>query len=285
MCQTFYENAVQRSLFDAEGKSILSCGTIQRERHDPICENLSFAYYGSLLLLEGRGVYIDASGKEIPLSPGCFIQRLPGVMHSTVVESGSHWREFYICFDRDTYLNLKVLGILSDDPVLYPGLDPQIIQQCYAFQNTLAKASQEQLPYLLLEAQRLVIRLHELHKNQHTNPSVRMQMHSARYLLQTHLHSGKDAVYQVAQQLGVGYESFRKLFRAEYGIAPYSYLCQLRILHAKQLLIETPLPIAEVSFAIGYEDCSTFSRQFKKATGITPMQFRQIYGQDVHFPA
>jgi len=49
------------------------------------------------------------------------------------------------------------------------------------------------------------------------------------------------------------------------------------ILEAKRMLIHTNMNIVEISLDLGYTDNSYFSRIFKKAAGVTALQFRENY--------
>ncbi len=48
------------------------------------------------------------------------------------------------------------------------------------------------------------------------------------------------------------------------------------ILEIKRMLIDKQLAVNEVAFAVGYEDYSYFSRFFKKQTGMSPTEFRNV---------
>jgi len=48
------------------------------------------------------------------------------------------------------------------------------------------------------------------------------------------------------------------------------------ILEIKRMLIDKQLSINEIAFAVGYEDYSYFSRFFKKQTGLSPTEFRNL---------
>src|SRR5699024_12883156 len=50
--------------------------------------------FRSLLLLSGEGTYIDKDGKSTRIYPGCFIQRIPYVRHSTITKEDGKWLEF-----------------------------------------------------------------------------------------------------------------------------------------------------------------------------------------------
>ncbi len=62
--------------------------------------------------------------------------------------------------------------------------------------------------------------------------------------------------------------SFRKIV----GIPPYSYLIQIRIQYAKQLITQGK-SIIDVALETGFFDQSHFTRHFKGFTGITPKQY------------
>lgn len=53
------------------------------------------------------------------------------------------------------------------------------------------------------------------------------------------------------------------------------YLREIRISHAKELLLDSHLPITEVAMQSGYNDPSQFIAIFKKETGMTPRRFRE----------
>lgn len=48
-----------------------------------------------------------------------------------------------------------------------------------------------------------------------------------------------------------------------------------KLIEAKNLLITTDRPIAEIGFELGYEENSYFTRVFRKNTGQTPTEFRE----------
>lgn len=83
-------------------------------------------------------------------------------------------------------------------------------------------------------------------------------------------------VEEVAREccMSVGY--FAHLFRKSVGMSPYTYLTQLRLEKAKELLTYTDNPIGAVGKAIGYDDQNYFSRFFKKQMGVAPSEYRKI---------
>ena len=78
---------------------------------------------------------------------------------------------------------------------------------------------------------------------------------------------------------GVNYSVFKQAM----GQTISSYLSQQRLLHAQELLQDISIPIKDVCARSGYEDPHYFARSFKKQTGMTPSEYRNLYSsRDLH---
>ncbi len=76
-----------------------------------------------------------------------------------------------------------------------------------------------------------------------------------------HLHESTHYVSQVINQ--------------SFGASFYELMNRYRIEAAKQLLVEKPqLPVLEVALEVGFNSKSPFNMAFKKATGVTPREYR-----------
>lgn len=83
---------------------------------------------------------------------------------------------------------------------------------------------------------------------------------------------------EVSAATGFSVNYFSTLFKKETGEGFAKYLARVRIEAAKGLLRETQLPVAEVCRQVGYGDIKHFTRTFRTETGITPGEFRKLYG-------
>ena len=78
----------------------------------------------------------------------------------------------------------------------------------------------------------------------------------------------------LADELGISASYFSALFPKEMGVGFHEYLTRVRIEEAKQLLTATDYPINQIAVTVGYADQSSFTKAFKRVTGITPYQLR-----------
>lgn len=68
---------------------------------------------------------------------------------------------------------------------------------------------------------------------------------------------------------------FRKLFTLVTGMSPITYLHNLRITKAKEMLCSDYSSISEIAYSLGYADIYDFSRTFKKYAGVSPTHFQK----------
>ena len=81
------------------------------------------------------------------------------------------------------------------------------------------------------------------------------------------------SVAEMAAHVHLSESRFRHLFHQRTGLAPMEYLIQLRLSHARRLMAETALSIAEIARAVGYEDPFYFSRLFRQKMARRPRSF------------
>ncbi|MCG8616065.1 MAG: helix-turn-helix domain-containing protein [Desulfobacterales bacterium] len=76
---------------------------------------------------------------------------------------------------------------------------------------------------------------------------------------------------------GLTERTFARRFRRATGDTPMEYLQQLRIGRARTLLETTGDPVDTITWAVGYEDVSSFRRLFKRMTGMSPTAYRRKF--------
>lgn len=82
------------------------------------------------------------------------------------------------------------------------------------------------------------------------------------------------SLQEIAQSLNLSESRLRHLFKSQTGLSPMQYLKEQRMQKARQLLETTFLNVKEVMINVGAKDTSHFIRDFKKAFGLSPSQYR-----------
>ncbi|MCF2671520.1 MAG: helix-turn-helix domain-containing protein [Butyricicoccus sp.] len=81
----------------------------------------------------------------------------------------------------------------------------------------------------------------------------------------------------LAEEFHLNAQYISQLFKNEIGVGFLAYLTNIRMEHAKKLLLSTSLSIAEVAERSGYGDYRVFTKAFKKSEGVTPSQYRRDF--------
>lgn len=70
---------------------------------------------------------------------------------------------------------------------------------------------------------------------------------------------------------------FSRLYKEETGTNFITRLIEIRIERAKNYLLESDIPIKDLSARVGYNDSNYFSKLFKKNTGYTPTEYKECF--------
>jgi AraC-like DNA-binding protein len=95
------------------------------------------------------------------------------------------------------------------------------------------------------------------------------------------IHTGFERPWTVgslASLAGMSRSAFALRFKDRVGLAPLEYLARWRMFRAGALLREGTRTIAAIAHAVGYESEASFTKAFKRATGLSPGLFRRADG-------
>jgi len=123
---------------------------------------------------------------------------------------------------------------------------------------------------LLLDAVNKGISLRDKETLQESN----MVQDAILYMNHNYCNSGLT-MSSLAEHLQISGTTLSLEFQREMGIKPSEFLSNLRMEKAKELLRDTDLRIKDICIAVGYDDDYSFSRVFKKYTGMTASQYRE----------
>jgi len=97
--------------------------------------------------------------------------------------------------------------------------------------------------------------------------------------LYEHLSDPDFSISAEIRRLGYNEDYFRRCFREETGQTPLAYLTALKMETAQKLLRQKMFQSVEaVARQCGYSDSFYFSKIFKKHAGLSPREYRRLYG-------
>ena len=84
-----------------------------------------------------------------------------------------------------------------------------------------------------------------------------------------------NGLTHVAAQLKVTDRHLRRVFEAQFGVAPVAFAQTQRLLLAKRLLTDTTMPATEIAFASGFQSLRRFNALFKQRYRLSPSDLRK----------
>jgi YesN/AraC family two-component response regulator len=167
----------------------------------------------------------------------------------------------------------------------YPGVCCVIVSGYSDFEYMKAAIQNSAVDYLLKpvnteELGRLLQRLEAalLAREQQMAPRRESDAASLAESVRVYLQENYDRqvdLSALAESLGVSAPYLSKLFHEQTGTSTMRYLTDLRMSRARKLLADSGLTVREIAVRVGYPDPFHFSRSFKNAVGVSPVQFRE----------
>lgn len=234
--------------------------------------------YQLLYITEGEGIFNSAHAKDIPLKAGDLFLLFPGEWHTYHPTGKNGWKSYWIGFKGKNVDDRVKAGFLSvDKPIYHVGFSADIIR----LYEEAYKRAQEEAPYsqqiLAGIVNHLVGLMYALERSiELSKDHTRVDMINLGRLRIRESLEADLTIQQIAEDLGVSYSNFRKLFKEFTGISPALYQQDLRLQRAKELLATTTLSIKEIAYRLRFESPDYFSSKFKIKTGKKPSEFRNM---------
>lgn len=232
--------------------------------------------YQLLYVVEGSGVFNSDHYTDKPLREGDLFLLFPGEWHSYHPSPNTGWKCYWIGFEGHNMDDRVKAGFLSPvKPIYHVGYSSRVV----SLYNSARQAADEEAAYtqqllagivnnligLMYSLERNLV----LSRNQAHVDMVQRAQGRIRESLESSL-----TIQQIAEELGVSYSNFRKLFKEFTGLSPASYQQELRLMRAKELLSTTEMSIKEIAYQLNFESPDYFSAKFKLKTGRRPSELR-----------
>jgi AraC-like DNA-binding protein len=223
----------------------------------------------------GRGNFESAGNICLPIESGSVFLLFPGVWHRYQPDDKTGWHEFWIGFDGEIARNWqKNKFISSSQPVIKINSEDTVLATFSRIIQAV-RANRPALQQILVGAAANLMGL--IYSAQQTP---QLAEHSASNVIEQAIgrmetDSGVALdMEKLSQDFGVSYSWFRSAFASHTGLAPHQYLLEMRLLRARNLLVQSKISIKEIARQTGFQDEHYFSRLFRQKMKITPSQWR-----------
>jgi AraC family transcriptional regulator len=92
--------------------------------------------------------------------------------------------------------------------------------------------------------------------------------------IQVHL-AEEISLTALAKIVDLSLYHFARAFKQSFGAPPHRYHMACRMDRARSLLQRPELSVTQIGIQIGFRETSSFTRAFRKFTGLTPTEYRR----------
>ncbi len=244
------------------GKSICDQSFYIERENSPI---MSLEY-----IVEGEGV-LEINGQTLYPSACDVFLLTQGSRHRYFTQKENAWRKYFVSFKGPLANKLREL-YLPLNTYLFKNCDlKENFENIFniAFDNS--KSYDSIVSEISVELLKIMIYLHSTSKDESTDLADIIKGKIDCFI-------DKDfSLEEIANSLNYSKNHIINVFKEKYKKTPYQYYIDTKIVSAKRYLQETNCSVTDISSNLCFSDPHYFSYSFKKATGLSPREYRRQF--------
>lgn len=107
-------------------------------------------------------------------------------------------------------------------------------------------------------------------------PNSHVLIHRLKQYVTDNFSSDQVSLSFLSLKFGMNMYQICRLFKREFGVNFHTYLTELKMSRAKEYLRDTSMPVQDIAYLVGYKELKYFFKVFKKQTGLTPSEYRNM---------
>ena len=261
--------------------------------HLPVVHPHDHAFYEMALVLSGSGIHACGDSEE-PVQAGTVVFVPPGVAHGY---RACREMQVYNCFFRAELAEFELLWAARDDALgalfersgtkrlqddhVVIQVDPAAFEQCIRELDAIRNEDPSERSHAR-QIGRLLLALDLIARHGRRYGPAPSERRLATPPVVASVLDAFDAdlarhwtLADLSAEAFVGSFHLAHEFKRWMGVSPMAYLAQLRAKRAGILLAGTDDSVASIGRAVGWPEPAAFSRQFSKAFGVSPREFRR----------
>ena len=238
-----------------------------------------YVYEGPLYLTIENTDYIGRQGDIFIVNPKEIHKmhvQTPGVRYGTLLFSIKS-----LLFLENDEATRKYLQPLTVGEVLFSHIlqDSELRKKIFTLIIDIVSMNKEKVPAYRFGTKALLLQILFLLYNGHlekTHPIMNKNSILNREIISYigERYTTDITLSEISDHFHMSYKYFSRYFKNNFNTTLSDYVMKLRLERAELLLGTTELSVSEVCLQTGFNNISFFIRSFKKAYGMTPLQYR-----------
>lgn len=230
-------------------------------------------------ILKGKGTFSSANHPSIELKAGDIFILPKGIPCFYKADGKEPWTYLWIGFSGLKIKNILSRSLLLSQRYLHQVQNSHFTDSLLKLFDALHNPDTSTNNDLLIESliyQTFYYLNSEYPAQNKTNIKSSIRLKTATKYLYDNFTDNNCSIYLLCNKLGVSRSYLYNIFKEGMNLSPQQFSIKLRMEEAKNKLKNSQNSIQEISTSVGYTDTFTFSKAFKKYSGFSPKNYRQI---------